>query len=123
MIKKPLKPFLLLIFTGLLLIGCADNNRGDPENGDMNGNDEVQILQFVATLLEIDENTILVEPAEGEDLLQSGDRVSINTDTLDPGDVPEMEGGDTLRIFYTGDVMESYPLQLEEVHIIEKVEK
>ncbi len=120
--KRRIKILFLLIFSGLLLLGCANDNGEDPVNGGINGNEEVQILQFKATVLEIDGNTLLVEPMEGEDILRSGDRVSVNTGSLDPEDVPEIEEGDTLRIFYTGGVMESYPLQLGEVEIIEKVE-
>jgi len=109
--KKSMKLLLMLVITGLLLIGCANDNGEDNGNRDANGNYEVQILQFVATVLEIDENSILVEPVEGEDILKSGDQVSVITGALEPEDVPAMEEGDTVRVFYTGGVMESYPLQ------------
>ncbi len=123
MIKKSMKLLLMLVIAGLLLIGCANDNGEDNGNRDANGNYEVQILQFVATVLEIDENSILVEPVEGEDILKSGDQVSVITGALDPEDVPAMEEGDTVRVFYTGGVMESYPLQLGEVQFIEMMEE
>jgi len=122
-IKKLMKILLLLIFAGLLLISCANDNGEHNGNGTMNGNDEEQIMQFVAAVLEVDENSILVEPAEGEEILRSGDRVSVSTGALDPQDIPEIAEGDTVRIFYSGGVMESYPLQLGEVRMIELVEE
>ena len=121
MLKNSIKVFIILIVSGLLFMGCANDNGNGDDPG--NVNDEVQILQFVATVLEIDENTLLVEPVAEEEILQSGDRVSINTGNMEPEDVPEMEEGDRVRIFYTGDVMESYPLQLEEVQFIVLVEE
>lgn len=117
-----IKIWLILILVGVLFAGCTnDNDNGN--DGGLNGNDEEQVMQFVATVLEIDDTSILVEPVEGEDILRSADRVSVGTGNLDPEDVPEMEVGDTVRIFYAGGVMESYPAQLEDVQIIEMVDE
>lgn len=120
MIKRMIKLTLMLMLAGVLFIGCSnDDNNG---NGTVDGSDEEQIMQFEATILEIDENSILVEPVEGEDILRSADRVSVSTGVLDPEDVPEMEIGDRVRISYAGGVMESYPAQLGDLQLIELVE-
>ena len=127
MIKKLIRIALVLMLAGLLIVGCSNddsNGNGTVDgNGDASGNDEEQIMEFEATVLEIDENSILVEPLEGEDILRSADRVSVGTGDLDPEDVPEMEVGDTVRISYAGGVMESYPAQLGDVQKIELVEE
>lgn len=120
MIKKLIRISLIFTLAGMLLIGCSNDYNG---NGTVDGNDEEQIMQFEATVLEIHENAILVEPVEGEDILRSADRISVSTGVLDPEDVPEMEVGNKVRIFYAGGVMESYPAQLEDLRIIELVEE
>ncbi len=112
--------FVLILVTGLIM-GCGNGEENGEENGndDFGGNDEVQILQFVATIIEIDENSILVEPVEGEEMLQTGNRVMVSTRDISEDKVSEMEVGDEVRVFYTGDVMESDPVQLQEIDMIE----
>ncbi len=117
MFKKISTATFVLIFVTGLIIGCGNGEENG--NGDVGGNDEVQILQFVATILEIDENSILVEPVEGEEMLQTGDRVLVSTRDLSSDEISEMEVGDEVRVFYTGDVMESDPVQLQEIDMIE----
>lgn len=67
------------------------------------------VHKFVATVIEISGNSVLVEPVIGEDELQSSDRISINTVSL--GDIGAEVGSD-VEIYYTGGIMESYPAQI-----------
>ena len=67
------------------------------------------IHKFVATVIEINGNSVTVEPVIGEDELQSSDRISVNTASL--GDIGAEIGSD-VEIYYTGGIMESYPAQI-----------
>ena len=57
---------------------------------------------FQATVLEVKENSILVEPFEGEQELTSVDRISVSTDVISIQEVPEMEEGTEVRVVYNG---------------------
>ncbi len=70
------------------------------------------IHKFVATVLELDAVSALVEPVEGEYELLSSDRIRINIANL--GDIDAQVGSD-VEIYYTGGIMESYPAQIHAV--------
>ena len=67
------------------------------------------VHKFVATVIEISGNSVLVEPVIGEEELQSSDRISVNTTNL--GDIGAEIGSD-VEIYYTGGIMETYPSQI-----------
>lgn len=67
---------------------------------------------FVATVLELDAASALVQPVEGEDELRSSDKIYVNAAEL--GDIGA-EVGSTVEISYTGGIMESYPAQIHAV--------
>lgn len=96
--------FLVLV-TVCLLAGCSDQ-----------GEEEVS---FVATVLEINQSSLLVEPAEGSVELRSADRIvaHVSDATItDPEstevDITAVEVGDKVMIFYNGEIAESYPAQI-----------
>ena len=67
---------------------------------------------FLATIVEISGNTVIVEPLEGEDILHSADRITFSTNDLDEINASV---GDIVNILYTGEVAESYPAQVNAV--------
>ena len=67
------------------------------------------VHKFVATVIEISGNSVLVEPVIGEDELQSSARISVNAASL--GDIGAEVGSD-VEIYYTGGIMETYPAQI-----------
>jgi hypothetical protein len=71
------------------------------------------IHKFVATVIEISENSVLVEPVVGEEELQSSHKISVNTASL--GDIG-VEVGSDVEIYYTGGIMETYPAQINAVN-------
>ena len=73
------------------------------------GEEQEVVHKFVATVLEISGNSVLVEPVIGEEELQSSDRISVNTTNL--GDIGAEIGSD-VEIYYTGGIMETYPAQI-----------
>lgn len=73
-----------------------------------------------ATVLEISDGYLLVEPVEGSPELSSADRISLMIQNMPPS--PEPQVGDVVEIQYDGAIMESYPAQLGQVYRIRVVE-
>lgn len=91
----------------LFLTGCREQNEIPKVNP-----------AFQATVLEVHENTILVEPSEGEEIRKSADRISVSLDVISTEEVPQLEEGAQVSIVYNGDVLESYPAQIKIVFAI-----
>lgn len=70
------------------------------------------VHKFVATILELDSTTALVQPVEGEDELRSADQIHLGI--ADLGDI-DAQVGSEVEIYYTGGIMESYPAQIHAV--------
>lgn len=70
------------------------------------------VCHFVATVLEINGSSVIVEPVEGEPERRSSDQITINT--ADLGDIGAQVGSD-VDIYYNGEIMESYPAQIHAV--------
>lgn len=70
------------------------------------------VHKFVATVLELDATSALVQPVEGEDELRSSNQIRINlADLADIGAQVDSE----VEISYTGGIMESYPAQINAI--------
>jgi len=89
------------------LIGCAKN--APAEN-----------TVFQATILEISNQTLLVEPVEGSQELKSSDQIRLPMKNMSPSPVPKV--GDVIEITYNGEIAESYPAEINEVYNVEVVE-
>lgn len=88
-----------------LLVGCS--------------NQEDDGVSFVATVLENNQSSLLVEPAEGSVELSSADRIVAHVSDaiiIDPEgievDITAVKVGDKVMIFYDGSIAESYPAQI-----------
>ena len=76
-------------------------------------NEEQEVVhKFVATILELDSSSALVQPVEGEDELSSADKIHLGIANL--GDIGAQVGSE-VEIYYTGGIMESYPAQINAV--------
>ena len=75
----------LILFLLVMVVGCGKET------------EQKKNPYFQATVLEVKENSILVEPFEGE---------------------PEMEEGTEVRVVYNGEIAESYPAQIHHVFAI-----
>lgn len=69
-----------------------------------------------AKILEIVDKTYLVEPAEGSPELNSADQITVPITHLDSPVEPEV--GDLIEIYYSGEMLETYPAKLQEVSAI-----
>lgn len=67
-----------------------------------------QIKTFSATVLEINGDSVLVKPSEGEQELKSSDKITFSKKNLQ-GNPPV---GAAVKITYNGVIMESYPAQI-----------
>lgn len=67
---------------------------------------------FTATVTEIRDGSVVVQPAEGSYLLGIADRISFGTQALDKLDV---EVGSVVEVTYTGGVRETYPAQIDAI--------
>ena len=80
--------------------------------------DNVQEIAFQATVIEVRDDSILVRPVNDSLELIASDKVSIpNKEKL------ALQIGDTVKIIYNGDILESYPVQLGEVYKITLLEQ
>ena len=70
------------------------------------------VHKFIATILELDSTSALVQPVEGEEELRSSDKIYVNTAKL--GAIGAQVGSD-VEIYYTGGIMETYPAQIHAV--------
>ena len=91
-------------------MGCSKKEPvGDPPS-----------VSFKANVLEINDQTYLVEPVEGSDELKSSDQIVVSMKNINPS--PEPKVGDVIEITYDGSIAESYPAQITEVYGIKVVE-
>ncbi len=88
-----------------LLVGCS--------------NQEAEGVSFVATVLENNQSSLLVEPVEGSIELSSSDRIvahvsdAIITDAKgNKVDITAVEIGSQIKIHFDGSIAASYPAQI-----------
>lgn len=55
---------------------------------------------FNATVLEIEQDYILVQPAKDEKILKFGDKIKVSKETVSTTGVPELSLGEEIRIVY-----------------------
>jgi len=67
---------------------------------------------FNATVLEIYENALLVEPFEDDEIYKSSDRIMVGTDVVSTNPVPPLKKGSIIRVVYNGEILETYPASL-----------
>lgn len=80
----------------------------DSDNDDAQVDRTVEEI-FIATVIEINGNSVLVEPLEEEPERYSSDQISFGIQDLEKIDV---QVGSLVRVTYTGGIMESYPAQI-----------
>ncbi len=88
-----------------VLVGCSSQ--------------EEEGVSFIATVLENNQSSLLVEPAEGSTELSSSDRFvahvgdAIITDPQgNKVDITAVKAGRQVMIIYSGEIAESYPAQI-----------
>ena len=87
---------VLAIVAGLLIAFWPDSKKTEE-------------CTMVATILELGESHVLVEPAKEDPARASSDKISFGTANLE--DIGAQVGS-TVKITYSGEIMESYPAQI-----------
>ena len=90
--------------TGESAPGMTPDNGGDANSSAEDGSGQIGSVRFRAAVLEVNDDSILVEPLEGEELRNSYDRIIIDTRHLE---LPALAVGDQVRIAYDGWIVES----------------
>ncbi len=108
---------LLIIVLGTVAWFYDYYNRENTDNIPLK---EIEVT-FEATILEIKDTYLLVEPVEGSLELKSSERITLPRKNMNPS--PEPEVGDIIEIKYDGLIAESYPAQIIEVYGIKIVKE
>ena len=66
---------------------------------------------FTGTIIEKGDSYVVVEPCAEEEIRKSADQISFGTEQLDK----MFYVGDIVKVTYTGDIMESYPAQINAI--------
>lgn len=73
--------------------------------------------QFVGTIIEAHDNTIIVEPEEGTNEIKSSDKISMKITRPTSGINDFYVVGNKVKITYNGNIRESYPAQISATNI------
>ena len=103
--KKYITLFLVIccVFT---LVACKANTKED-------------VHSFEATILEVHDTYLLVEPAEGAWERSSADKIEVSLQDKTSWPIPQV--GDTVNVFYNGELMETYPARVGKLYRVEIV--
>ncbi len=86
------------------------------------GKEEKAQAYFNAEILEVRENNLWVRVVNsGSSGISVWEEFYVTKNVTSENGCPELTAGDTVRVFFNGDVMETYPLQLGTVYSIEKL--
>lgn len=109
--KRKWMALFLALCMALSLCACADSK--NDENSANAANAETvtaaKAVSFEATILEVYDGSVMVQPVEGSSELRSADKITFGTKNLD--DIGHAVG-DRVKIYYGGEIMESYPAQI-----------
>ena len=114
--EEPMKKILFITMMSIfiLLAGCGK----DEEKVETGVTAEVY---FEAVVLEVNENSILVEPKEESNEKKSSDKIVVGRKSIEDEEflkIMEQIGvGDTVSIGYDGMIAESYPAQITALEI------
>ncbi len=73
---------------------------------------------FNATVLEVKESSVLVEPFADTDEYKSCSKINVSLDVISTNPVPKLKKGDEIRIVYNGEIYETYPAGIYHVFAI-----
>ncbi len=124
-----MKKFAVIIYIlAVILVGCSNDLPGHKTVDDFSDVTVIDsefnaVPSFTATVIEVYDSNILVEPDEGTNERRSSDRIYVSTDIEDSDRVCEVKAGDRISVYYRGGIMETYPARLGNVVAIYLVDK
>lgn len=105
---KMISVYLLLALLLFGLVGCAATQDNEEEH-----------VTFLATVVELPGNTVIVEPEESSAAAASASRIALSLSDITDDSLPQV--GDVYQIEYDGVILETYPAQLHRVFSMEVV--
>ena len=78
---------------------------------------QMEEFSFQATVLEVHETYLLVEPGEETWERSSSDKIEVSLHDKTSWPIPQV--GDTVNVFYNGELMETYPARVGKVYRVE----
>ena len=81
--------------------------------------EEEDVHSFEATVLEVHDTYLLVEPGEDTWERSSSDKIEVSLHDKTSWPIPQV--GDTVNVFYNGELMETYPARVGKVYRVEIV--
>ncbi len=109
--RKVISVLLLL----LMLVSCKDAGIGKSRDKLYSAAGEY----FDGVIINIDGNSLIVGPYDGEEIKMSADKVSVYVDNVD-----KFKTGDSIRVLYDGEIMETYPVKVKnpaEVYLLSEI--
>lgn len=103
---KKTMPIILVFFCICSFVGCKKEEK--PKFNP----------SFDAIVLEVGQESVLVEPFEDEEERKSADKIKVPLDVLSTNEVPALEEGMEICVVYNGEIMESSPAKLGTVFAI-----
>ena len=94
----------------VLLIGCVCRP--------LSMNDLIDKPNFIGTVIEVQDNSLLVLVDENEDEFKSSDKIMVSLNTQIKDDITQFKVGDRIKIIYDGRLAESYPAQINTVYTL-----
>ena len=118
-----MKKLIVLVLTLVCMLGAIGCDGKINMDSDMSTEQQqldkpTEQHQFNATILEIYDNHLLVEPCSGMDELKSSDKIEVSIQNIDKS--IEWKVGDLAIITYDGIILETYPARLNQVYKVEK---
>ena len=110
------KNILYLVLILVLLSSCSKK---------IDSNNLNEQTNFVGVIEEVYVESILIIVDEGEDELKSSDLIMVSLDVEIENMLDDYEVGDRVRVYYDGEIAETYPAQINKVYaiVIEEVQK
>lgn len=119
--KRVYNIICLCSLVSMMLCACAQQQIGtsvEEETTTRTSQEGDKTVTFQATIIDIIDDTILVEPVEGASELGSADSFTITTIAN-----IELHVGDIVEIEYNGEILETYPAQLGKVYAIHVIQE
>ena len=103
---KKILSFLLAILCLFALCACKEKEHADE-------------CTFQATVLEVHDTYLLVEPAEGSPERSSSDKIEVSLKDKTSWPIPQV--GEKVNVFYNAEILETYPARVGKVFRVEIV--
>ena len=106
------KSIILFVFIFLSLSACMEHK------GEINLKDK---KNFTGIISEVSMNSIMILVDKDQEEYRSSDILSVSLDYKDRDPKIILSKGESVRVYYNGMILESYPGQINEVYGIEKI--